>query len=77
MMDQANLDGTDTTVRDRAVWVEPTGADSAVVRERIHYQGGKEVETETPFTSLSEALAYASELCRDDSSEELEILENV
>ena len=49
-------------------------AADAVVRERVLYKSGKEVETETPFSSLSEALAYASKLCRDDSSEEIEIL---
>lgn len=75
MTEPASLDGTDTAVINRAVWVEPTGADSTVVRERILYECGKEVETETPFTSLSDALAYASKLCRDDSSEEIEILE--
>jgi hypothetical protein len=75
MTEHANLDGTDTAVINRAVWVEPTGVDSTVVRERVLYESGEEVETETPFTSLSEALAYASKLCRDDSSEEIEILE--
>ena len=68
MTERTGLDGTGGIVLDRAVWVEPDGVSSAIVRQLLHYEGGKEVKTETPFTSLSEALAYARELCRDESS---------
>ena len=68
MAENTVLGGAGAVVLDRAVWVEPTGVSSAVVRQLLHYEGGKAVETETPFTSLSEALAYARELCRDESS---------
>ena len=67
MTENTGLGGAGAMVLDRAVWVEPAGSSSAVVRQLLHYEGGKEVETETPFASLSEALAYARELCRDDS----------
>ena len=75
MTEIAGLGDTSAVVLDRAVWVEPTGVSSAVVRQLLHYEGGKEVETETPFTSLSEALAFARELYRDDSSRDLKIIE--
>ena len=75
MAEHVNLESADTAILKRAVWVEPTGVDSTVVRERVLYESGEEVETETPFRSLSEALAYASKRCRDDESEEIETLE--
>jgi hypothetical protein len=64
--------GEKPPVVDRAVLVEPTGMDSAVVRQLVWYEGGEHLQTEIRFASLGEALAYASQLCKDESSDESE-----
>jgi len=69
------IGGADMHVVTRAVWVEPDGVGSAIVFERIHYEGGKEVETKTTFASLSDALDYANRLYRDEACDEALVLE--
>ena len=75
MTEQPLLGDIDMHVAEQAVWVEPVGASSVLVRQRVRYENGEQVETETPFKSLSEALTYANSLCRDETSEDIEVYE--
>jgi len=64
-----------THVVTRSVRVEPAGVGSAVVFQRIHCEGGEEVEIKTTFASLNDALAFASGLYRDEACEQTPVLE--
>lgn len=70
------IGGAQTPEVRRAVTVESIGSDSAVVRQ-FWYEGDEQLQEETRFASLSEALAYASQLCKvEDSPEEIELLDS-
>jgi hypothetical protein len=75
MTEQPLLGDVDKPITEQAVWVEPVSASSVLVRQRVRYENGEQVETETPFKSLSEALTYANSLCRDDTSEKSDVYE--
>jgi hypothetical protein len=76
MTDCTIIGGAETPGARQAVTIESIGTDSAVVRQ-VWFEGGEQVERETLFASLGEALAYAGQLCRDDedSLEDIELVD--